>query len=624
MKRIFLALIFLTASRIFGGNIFAVYMAADNSMYSAYCHNLEQMRVSSGTLKNTRIHVFADTPDESYRFVVHDLRIDTLSITANVNSGDPKVISDFFSLVFSENPNDIKIAVIWDHGNGWYDFKNEKSVLFDNNPDDFVSLTDGELRLIFENIMNRISKKTDLVVFDACKMQTLETAFELEGLVSYIAGSEDSVPYLGMPYEKMLSALDSAKSPLEAGKIVCEEYYGHYDSIGSRPVISLINVNEIAKDMELIDFTDREIFSDIDSIDVSVNLENSLVCNKTYDPKFKGAKLFYPAYFQLLNELYPDYIKLKIDKEFDIVKKEFAWHKVPDEFPPLPVLNCTLVYAGNQNYIIFFNESYDFSDIAEYRVFHSSDYFKTKEIFNSIPSNAVGDVTLSTYQPYSKEHSLFAKSLLMTIELDEDVNLIEFFFRGIFSENSLIVRNNSETIYFNDRYVSSWRPVRLTAERGTVTIEFNPQRLISQDYMYIDDLSVYSFKELNISVLYDTSGIVHKVYSGENVFFVQAEDVFKNKSEIGNLFFAESQEKVESILYPSPAKDFIRLKTEYRGEYSLNIFSSSGRLCYASQGVLSESEIKVDLKPCNLKPGVYFYALTIENRIIKGKFGVVK
>ncbi|MDD3804582.1 MAG: T9SS type A sorting domain-containing protein, partial [bacterium] len=86
----------------------------------------------------------------------------------------------------------------------------------------------------------------------------------------------------------------------------------------------------------------------------------------------------------------------------------------------------------------------------------------------------------------------------------------------------------------------------------------------------------------------------------------------------------ESQEKVESILYPSPAKDFIHLKTEYRGEYSLNIFSSSGRLCYASSGVLSEGEIEVDLKPCNLKPGVYFYALTIENRIIKGKFGVVK
>ncbi|MGE3062106.1 MAG: clostripain-related cysteine peptidase [bacterium] len=623
MKKLCLILLLITAYSLSGDVVFAVYMATDNSMYSAYCQNIEQMKLGSATVENTKIHVFADTPLESYKFIIHDSLIDTVSVVSNVNSGDPKVISDFFSDVFVRYPNDIKIAVIWDHGNGWYNFKSSKSVLFDSNPDDFISVTEGELREIFYKIMNRVSERTDIVVFDACKMQTLEVAYELTGLVDYIVASEDSVPYLGMPYADVLKAVDSSKSSEDAGRRMCEEYYSHYESLDAHPVISLMKLSSLEDELKGISFEERESFTEIDSIDVSVSLQKSIILNKSYSDKFKGAKLFYPVYFEMLNELYPEYIKLKLDIDFDIVRKEFIWHAMPDTFKPLPVETCTLLFIGNENYRVFFNESFDFSKIAEYNFRHSADFSKRNENFNSLPPEVSGTVILSDFQPNSKPYSLYAKSLTMNMEMSSESNLVEFYLRGIFAENPFTVKNNGEVIYSNNRYTPLWKPVRFLAEKGVLTFEFNTTESPSQDYLYLDDLSIYGFTSLNTTVLKDTTGICHKMFSGENTVFVTAVDEFGNVSDIGEIFAFAIIDSVKAVIYPNPAKDRFKIKTEYEGDYILKIFTASGGLAAEFEGRQTNREINVELEN-PLKPGIYFYVLIIGGKSMKGKIGIIK
>jgi len=603
---------------------FAVYMASDNSMVSAYSNNLDQMRISSGRAEKTKIHIFADTPQESYRFFIHDSVIDTISISSNVNSGDPKIISDFFADVFSKYPDDIKIAVIWDHGNGWYNFKNSKSVLFDNNPSDFISVTDGELSAIFEDIMKRTSKKTDIVIFDACEMQTLEVAYELSNTVEYMIASEYLVPYFGMPYANIIEAINNKKDTGEISKIICDKYYSLYDSLNQNPVISAIKPGELQGELKGMSFEVREIFSDIDSIDVSVNLAKSFFYNLSYDEKYKGIKLFYPADFSILSELYADYIKLKLDDDFNIIKQEFKWHSIPDTFNPLSVSSCSVMNVGNENYRVIFNSSYDFSSILEYKINYSSDYSLSKETFDFIPTYIFGDVSLSDYLPLSKPYSIFCKSVSIPITLNEENNVIELSMRGMFSENPFVVKRNGNVIYSNTRYIPLWKTIWLFSESGKISIEFNSEENQSEDYLFLDDLKIYGFKSINMTILHDTVGILHKMFSGNNILFIRAEDEYSNVSNIGELFFFTAEDSIKAIIYPNPASNYFKVKTEYKGEYLFNLYTSSGYLIASFDGFNTDSEIEIYLKDKNLRQGIYFYVFTIGSYIVRGKVAIVK
>jgi len=609
---------------IYAENVIAIYMAADNNMVTAYCNNLEQIVNASDSTENTSIHIFADTPAESYRFLIHDSIIDTVKISSNVNSGDYEVVADFYSEVFSKHPDAVKIAVMWDHGNGWYNFKQGKSILFDNNPNDFISVTDGEMKKLFEKVKRTTDGNIDILVFDACQMQTLEVAYELSGTVDYIVASEDLVPYLGLPYEKVVKAIDAENSIETICKSICDIYFANYDSLNEDVSMSIVCPRLIKDDIELLSFNKRDSFSDIDSVDVSVQMDKSVIYNKTYNDKFKGIKIFFPYYFAIMKELYTDYVNLNLDKEFNIIKSEFDWYGIPDTFNPLPVTSCSIRSIGNENYRIDFNRSYDFSQILKYDVYHTSYYTMSHESFDTLPNYVSGDLSLSSYFPFSKPYSIFAKSMILSIDLQSKINVIKFSYKGAFSENPLVIKNNGNVIYSNNRYSPVWETVCILAENGNFALEFNPLSSSGSDYMYFDDFTLYEIDILNKAVLYDTTGVLHKVFSGDNIIFIKSLDKFMNESEIGGIFSLSVCDSVKVIVYPNPARDIINIASEYEGEYQFNLYTVSGGLVDSYTGIKGDDVIKIDIRGKNLIQGMYFYSLKIGSKSFNGKLTVVK
>jgi len=63
-----------------------------------------------------------------------------------------------------------------------------------------------------------ITDKIDILIFDACLMQTIEVLSELRSVSDYIIGSNQIQNYLGLPYRKLLDELQSPITPFELVK----------------------------------------------------------------------------------------------------------------------------------------------------------------------------------------------------------------------------------------------------------------------------------------------------------------------------------------------------------------------------------------------------------------------
>ncbi len=620
MKKLPILFIILLPIFLISKNLFIGYFCADNNMYNGFLKNYEQMVRISKDLKNTDIIIFLDSYTLSYTLKIYEGKSETLKISENTNSGDFENISNFFSN-FYKYDYDLRIMVLWDHGNGWYNFTTKKkSIFFDNHPFDFISITEGELKNIFVDIYKKTGKKTDLLIFDACLMQCVEVDYELKDYVSYIVGSEGIVPYNGFPYDKILLVVDSLKDPEKISKGIVESYYEFYvDSSYSNLTLSSIRTSNFVEDVKNLKFEKRDEFSVIDDIDVSCDFKNSLVLNKTKNERYKGIKLFFPKNFSTLYNLYKDYINLSLDKDFYIIKKEFITYNIEDTFSPLPVKNVSIVDKDDNNFQIEFEKSYDFSVIKEYNITHSNSFTLYYENFDSIPKDFLGDIHLWDLTPYSKPYSLFSKNFSFEIFLPEKENIISFYYKGLFGDSTFKIYLNGKKLKFLESEITNWKRFILKVDSGYVKIVFNES--IDQDYfIYLDEFKIYRLQKFYKTFLNENYGKVHKIGNGENLLFVEAIDIYGNISPIDTIIEFLVNDTVKTYPYPNPAKNNINIFSGYKGVYNIFIYTSDGKKVYEKNGIKNDDEIIINIE--NFKSGLYFYLLDIEGKKMKGKFFV--
>ena len=106
-------------------------------------------------------------------------------------------------------PSEHYLIIIWGHGKGWTSQPSGKrangGVAIGANGD---RLDIPSLRSVLQEVQTQINDKIDVLVSDACLMQTVETATELDDLARFIIGSAGTQSYAGLPYASILSALN--------------------------------------------------------------------------------------------------------------------------------------------------------------------------------------------------------------------------------------------------------------------------------------------------------------------------------------------------------------------------------------------------------------------------------
>ncbi len=200
-----------------------VYMNAANDLYSASTLNMNQMEKVAGNSdvrfvvqwKQSKSAFSGSTFDGTRRYLVkHDTTsqvVSTLLQDGMVgDSGQPldmgaaKSLKDFVAWGKANFPSDRTVLVLWNHGNGWRRSPEEEAGRAWSYDDQY-----GTSIKTWETDDALAGQTFDIVAWDCSLMQMMEVAHEFRGIASYMAGSEESPPADGYPYDAVFAGFAS-------------------------------------------------------------------------------------------------------------------------------------------------------------------------------------------------------------------------------------------------------------------------------------------------------------------------------------------------------------------------------------------------------------------------------
>jgi hypothetical protein len=138
------------------------------------------------------------TDGASERFEVRDGQLKKHESRIQTAASAPETLKDFLVWGKTIAPSERYILILWDHGYGTMggfgaDELNERKTMKVSELSKAIEASD----MYF-----------DLIVFDACLMGTVETAYALRNHGKYLIASEDSTPAAGLYYTTWISAME--------------------------------------------------------------------------------------------------------------------------------------------------------------------------------------------------------------------------------------------------------------------------------------------------------------------------------------------------------------------------------------------------------------------------------
>lgn len=211
-------------------------MAADNGLYVSAQNDIIEMQKAI-IPSNTKVIVQADFHALSpyagaRRYRIKHSEASTINSTiiqdlGDIDSGDPKSLNDFVKWGFARYPADKKMLIVWSHGDSWYKKDDSKWICPDVGSESLMSIANGDLAVAFSGI-----PKFDILLLDACSMQSIEVATELSKVADYIIASPTEVPVSGFPYTQLLPMVKRDANSLASA--IPKLYTDSYEAYGSQ------------------------------------------------------------------------------------------------------------------------------------------------------------------------------------------------------------------------------------------------------------------------------------------------------------------------------------------------------------------------------------------------------
>jgi hypothetical protein len=251
-----------------------VYMAGDNNLEGAGKDDLNEMKEVGSTPQLNILVQFDTEENKTTRYFVEKNKLTIVEEMPGVNTGDPKILTDFIKWGISKYPAQHYLIDIWNHGGGWenlpsdYDYESlraskpalaskikrlrrslfrttiekiherppeARAIAIDVGAHDY--LDNKELRNAIFNALPDGGTKIDILGCDACLMNMLEICYENKDIANFMVGSEETEPGAGWPYNTMLKKLSETPNiaPANLAKLITQ-YYGEYYEKNGNPI----------------------------------------------------------------------------------------------------------------------------------------------------------------------------------------------------------------------------------------------------------------------------------------------------------------------------------------------------------------------------------------------------
>ncbi len=245
-------------------HVFLFYFAGDNDL-GLYMENTVNSIAEAGLPSDTQIIIALDTFNSlplinkpgAARYKVTDNKLELLNEAGDIDSTDSKVLEKFIEVSMREYPAKGYSLILSSHGGGWRD--RERSTLsqravFMNDTNSLATGTVLNTALGIKNALSNINasnRKFDMIVFDACNMGCIETAYEFSDLTDYTVFSQALMPSNGIPYNQFFQEISqkgiSNLTEYKRVEMLCQIFSNKYvDNAGSFPTgISIIDNSEM-------------------------------------------------------------------------------------------------------------------------------------------------------------------------------------------------------------------------------------------------------------------------------------------------------------------------------------------------------------------------------------------
>ena len=268
----------------FPGKTVLVYMVADNSLNAISTTNIDSMVVGfsrSKTVGQMVIYLDNESGVPSLIQLVKDgngaVKQRVVKTYAEQNSVDVAVMSGIFSDVTKLFPSTSYGLVLWSHGYGWLPgtTNTKASSLRWFGQDGSYNMNISDLATALKS-----GPRFDYVLFDACFMGGVETAYALRSCTDYLIASPTEELADGFPYGVMVPSLFGST---EADYIKAASlYYDYYNALsGSNQSASVACIKCSELDSLAIEFG-KLINAHID--DLNVFNASSVQPLDTYSP----------------------------------------------------------------------------------------------------------------------------------------------------------------------------------------------------------------------------------------------------------------------------------------------------------------------------------------------------
>jgi len=213
-----------------------VYIAADDGLANFAIESLKQLRDTANSDVLVAAQFDADGSAESQevrRFVFGKngsvngeplSKIDeSPSLPASISMTEPDTLANFINWARRECISEHYCLILWGHG---------PELLFEA-----PTTTDGGGRLYFTPVQLktgllsagfRKNNKLAIIGMDACSMSMIEYAHELRGLAKFMVASQEEVPDLSFPYNRLVGLFAKHLDPEELCKTGIDEYEETY------------------------------------------------------------------------------------------------------------------------------------------------------------------------------------------------------------------------------------------------------------------------------------------------------------------------------------------------------------------------------------------------------------
>lgn len=214
-----------------------VYMAADNNLWQNAAADVNSMEAAAlpanlDLIVQTDMPAGSDHPGGQRRKIRADalpyITSPLLEDLGPIDSGDPQTLQSFINWGFQQYPSQRKMLVIWGHGDNWFKADEGKWICPDEGSASLISVSEGELKDALSGI-----PRLDILLFDACSMQSLEVLAEVRHAAELVVGSEELVPAAGFPYQAIVPLFGAGEAEEIAG-LICAKYLESYADGGSQ------------------------------------------------------------------------------------------------------------------------------------------------------------------------------------------------------------------------------------------------------------------------------------------------------------------------------------------------------------------------------------------------------